>query len=158
MSVDVSQLLFGTACSGGALYALSQIGRALNAQRWPFVEGEIASTRLVRRESGDHTTSIDSEYVSYRYEVDDRPYRNDRVRFGPVIAPRSILPGTDPEPNAPYASAALAQRYPQGKRVRVYYNPRNPADSVLYRTPSFEVWVILGAGLLFGWVFLRALL
>jgi len=157
MSVDLSHLLFGTACGSGAVYALFQIGRALSAQRWPSVEGEIASTRLVRRRSGDDS-SVDSEYISYRYEVDNRPYRNDRVRFGPVIAPRSILPGTDPEPKAPYSTAALARRYPQGMRVRVYYNPRNPADSVLYRTPSFEVWVILGAGLLFAWVSLRALL
>jgi hypothetical protein len=153
---DISHLLFGTVCGGGALYALFQIGRSLSAQRWPSVEGEIASTRLVHRYEQDGDT--DYEYVAYRYEVDGKPYRNDRVRFGPQVVPSSIMPTVDPEPNSPYAAAALARRYPRGTSVRVYYNPRDPADSTLHRAPSFAVWVILGVGVLFAWIFLRTLL
>jgi hypothetical protein len=152
-----SNATIATVCAAGTLYALTQIGRSLIALRWPSVEGEIASTRLVHRYDNEDGPT-DYQYVAYRYEVGDKPYRNDRVRFGPQVAPSSIVPGVDPEPNNPNAAAALARQYPRGTPVRVYYNPRNPADSVLHRSPSFQVWVILGGTLLFGWLALRPLL
>jgi hypothetical protein len=48
-------------------------------------------------------------------------------------------------------AAALTVRYPRGKSVRVYYNPRHPENSVLYPTPNLRVWIILAAGLYFGY-------
>ena len=118
---------------------------AWRARSWPSVEGEIAATRLVRRETTDDdgfSREHDYQYVSYRYTVAGQPYRNDRVAFGPLVAPRSILPGDDPEPNAPEAAARLAREYPPGQRVRVLYNPRDPAESVLEPSVVGMVWII----------------
>ena len=130
-------------------YAAFQLGRALLASRWPAVDGEIGGTRLVHRMDAADGPSADYDYVAYRYRVGGRPYRNDRVRFGPQIAPTSIVPEADPPPDNAWAAADLARRYPTGQRVRVRYNPRRPQDSVLHVGPSASVWVILATGLLF---------
>ena len=139
----------------GLVYAGALLTYAWRARSWPSVEGEIAATRLVRRETIDgdtgHTTERDYRYVSYRYSVAGQPYRNDRVVFGPAIVPRSILPGVDPEPHAPEAAARLAAEFPRGRRIRVYYNPRDPADSVLYPAVGVFVWLIAFVSLVFLW-------
>ena len=127
----------GLACG----YAVIQFGRALLAQRWATVEGEIIDARIV------HTTGRQGrEYfesaVSYRYYVDGHPYSSNRLRFG-QLTPSSWIPVR----NYPLAASSLARRYPRGKKISVYYNPRRPDDSVVYRTPDFRVWVILAVGL-----------
>lgn len=136
-------------CALAAGYAIAQIGRAILASRWPSVEGEIASTRLVHRSGGEGAG--DYEYIAYRYSVNGRPYRGDRVRFGPQVAPGSIIPAFDPEPKHPGAAAALAREYPQGRTVRVYFNPRRPEESVLYLMPNLMVWGILVAAGVFAY-------
>lgn len=129
----------GLACG----YAVIQMGRGLLARRWPTVEGEIVDSRVVRtgRRSGDGVDWL----VTYRYHVAGQPYSSNRVRFG-QHTPNSMLPAHDKGITA----GALAHRYPRGKPVRVYYNPRRPDDSVLYPTPHFGVWILLAAGLYLG--------
>ena len=86
--------------------------------------------------------------VTYRYQVDGQRYSNNRVRFGLQVRPISIVPALDTNPDV---VAVLAAGYPCGKPVRVYYNPRRPEDSVLHPTPNLGVWIILAAGLYFGY-------
>ena len=129
-------------------YAIFQLGRAALASRWPVVDGEIGGTRLVHRVDADGDSS-DYDYVAYRYSVGGRPYRNDRVRFGPQVAPTSIVPEADPPPSDAWAAADLARRHPRGQPVLVRYNPRRPQDSVLHAAPSASVWVILAVALMF---------
>ncbi len=129
------------------LYVLGICVQCVLARRWPSVQGEVAENRLVRRRG--RAGSTDYAYVAYRYEVDGRPYRNDRMRFGPQVRPASIVPSFDPAPQTD-AATRLAEEFPQGRPVRIYYNPRNPAASVLYRTPNVAVWGILVVVLVFG--------
>ena len=149
LSLSITQALTLLACGIAVIYAITQIGRGILASRWPTVEGEIADTRLVHRSGGEGVG--DYEYIAYRYSVNGRPYRNDRVRFGPEVAPSSIVPEFDPEPNRPSGAAALAREYPRGRRVRVYYNPQRPEESVLYLTPNLMVWGILAAAGVIGY-------
>ena len=129
----------GLACG----YAIIQFGQAWFARRWPAVEGEISDARLVvtgvRRRYGNE---IVNSLVSYHYHVDGQLYSNNRVRFG-QLTPNSWLPAR----SHPLVASALRRQYPRGKPVRVHYNPRRPANSVLYLTPDFRVWVILATGL-----------
>ena len=138
-----------TLCAAGvaALYALLVCLQALRARRWPSVEGEIAGARLVQ--GYDEYRSTEYLYVAYRYRVAGKPYRNDRVRFGPQVLPSSAVPALDPDPNSK-ASQALAILYPRGQKIRVYYNPRNPADSVLHPSPNLFVWCILILAIVVG--------
>jgi hypothetical protein len=125
-------------------YAVVQFGRALLAQRWPTVDGEIIDGRVVYRAQGQNRELLDW-VVTYRYEVAGRRYTNNRVRFG-QLAPHSIIPVRNTSSNRALQAAGLTR----SKRVRVHYNPRRPEDSVLYRTPDFRVWILLAAGLYFG--------
>ena len=148
-TLSLTQTLTLFVCGIAAGYAIVQIGRAILASRWPSVEGEIATTRLVHRFGVDGPEDYD--YIGYRYSVNGRPYRGDRVRFGPQVAPRSIIPTVDPEPDHPNRAATVTREYPQGARVRVYYNPRRPEESVLYLTPAVSVWGILAAAGVFAY-------
>lgn len=156
MSPTLEYVLILCAAGAATLYGLLVCLQALRAQQWPSVEGEIASTRLVYRSDADGGS--DYPYVAYRYRVAGKPYRGDRVRFGPQVLPSSVVPALDPAPGSPSASQALAARYPRGQQIRVYYNPRNPADSVLHPSPNATVWCILIAGIVFGAAALNALL
>ena len=130
--------LAGLACG----YAVIQFGQAWLARRWPAVEGEISDARIVVTGVNRSGSDIVTPLVSYRYHVDGQVYSNNRVRFG-QLTPTSWLPAR----SHPLVASSLRQRYPRGKPVRVYYNPRRPANSVLYLTPDYRVWVLLGLGI-----------
>jgi Protein of unknown function (DUF3592). len=142
MTASWSNVSLVAGAAGGCAYSFYYIALAARAARWPAGDGEIAQTRLVRRTVDDEST--DFEYVAYRYSVDGQPYRNDRVTFGPVVAPDSIVPSLD---RSSRADPDLARRYPNGSPVKVHYNPSDPADSVLVPTPSLTIIVILVASL-----------
>jgi hypothetical protein len=59
--------------------------------------------------------------VEYEYMVNGQPFYGKRIWFGEA---RALLPS---------ASAGVAERYPWGGEVMVYYNPDKPKDSVLER-------------------------
>jgi hypothetical protein len=59
--------------------------------------------------------------IRYRYSVDGREYEGSRLGY------RTIELHTEQH------AAADCARYPEGKQLKVYYNPENPADSVLER-------------------------
>ena len=128
----------GLACG----YAVIQIGRALLARRWPAVEGEIVDARLVNTGTDRVGEPYVGSLVSYRYHVAGQPYSNNRVRFG-QLTPNTWIPARSHQ----LAASTLAHQYRRGKPVRVFYNPRRPANSVLYLTPDFRVWVILALGI-----------
>ncbi len=96
------------------------------ALAWPSVEGEITLSRVNRTVSTrgrgkDRTTTV--SYLAefkYRYMVGIL-YENDQYSF--------FLTDINGEEDARKAS----NEFPEGSKVRVYYNPDNPRDSVLKR-------------------------
>jgi len=133
--------LAGLACG----YVVSQIVRALLARRWPIVEGEIVDARVIG--NSDNPRSLGA-LVTYRYHVGGKSYTNNRVRFGLRNASTSIIPALN---SASYPGAQLAATYPRHRRVRVYYNPRRPDDSVLHPAPDATVWSLLVLALYFAY-------
>ncbi len=94
--------------------------RRMNAaENWKMTFGEIVESGLravkKRRKGGTYVPN-----VVYQYEVGGEDYRNNRIHFG-FNPPTSVLPWVE----------AVAAPYPVGKRVNVYYDPQNPAHSVL---------------------------
>jgi len=144
----------GFACG----WAVLQIGRSLLAHRWPAVDGEIIDARVVRdnqRQYEDAGTQV----VTYRYQVDGQRYTNNRMRFGEP-APRSMVPVRRANANvmvpvrrgnANVVAAMASGHQARGKPIRVYYNPRDPEDSVVHRTAHFSMWLLLAVGLYFGY-------
>lgn len=73
--------------------------------------------------------------VIYSFGADGQIYGGDRVAFGANAA--STLAGL---------ISGAADRYPAGSEVTVYYNPDNPAESVLERRAAglVIIWVLAG--------------
>lgn len=107
---------------GGFLFLLgiliSDLPTMFTSPGWPTTEGEIITRTLggVKFEEydGDFYTKIEA-FIRYQYIVNEVTYTS------------TSIDATD----ALYHPYDVAVRYPEGKMVTVYYNPRNPYLSVL---------------------------
>ncbi|MEL6614575.1 MAG: DUF3592 domain-containing protein [Bacteroidota bacterium] len=145
------------ACLGAAVMTASGGGlwRSLDAHAqdaWPSVEGEIVHSGIdarapqarqapwplsLWRQRPEHAYR---PVVRYRYAVADVPYLSDRIGSrDPARGPRE-------------AAEAEAARFPEGTRVRVYYDPGAPGTAVLAPAPRTSRWGTVGGavGLLAG--------
>lgn len=109
---------------------------------WPSVAGTVLRSKIEKTRSttgtgaGKRTVTKYSPYVQYTYRVDGRSYRSSRIAYGQLEKPAS----------------RTVDRYAEGKRVKVYYNPEKPERSVLEPgTDSIRniVFMAIGAGLVF---------
>ena len=91
---------------------------AEQANHWPTVMGTILESRVqVRTSSSDTGTEFDP-IIRYQYRVQRQQYVNNTwQKIG----------------NSPtrHQAQEIVNRYPQGKRTTVYYDPENPQNSVL---------------------------
>ncbi len=78
--------------------------------RWPTVTGKISSSWAV----------LDGERIKYDYQVGGRSYVGHRVSW-------SAGGSSTADPTA----QELAEKYPPGKDVTVYYDPTHPGTAVL---------------------------
>jgi hypothetical protein len=69
--------------------------------------------------------------VTYEYQVDGSDYRSQGIRF--------IMPPF----YSPDGAREIQADYPQGAQVRAFYNPRNPAQSVLEPGVPPGMWIRL---------------
>ncbi len=103
-----------------AFWAREQL-RGRQSESWPAVAGTI-------QQAGGK-----SSHTIYRYEIDGRAYRGQRVRFA--------WNGKNP--------------HGAGQAVTVYVNPDDPKDAVLYPGTNWSPWLPLFAGF---WLVLSSLL
>jgi Protein of unknown function (DUF3592) len=97
------------------------------AASWPSVSGEIIASSL---EQDPHDAG-DSVSITYRFAVANRNFSSSQITYGA----RS---------NSAPAKERLVAAYPVGRKVTVYYDPRNPASAVLERQKS-PSWLGLAA-------------
>lgn len=99
-------------------FLLSDIPKMIVSQGWPTTGGTILSNRLrgtqFKEYNGDFYTII-VVYIRYEYSVDGISYES--------LSINSI--------DTPFYPSSYANRYPVGKNIIVYYNPKNPAEAVL---------------------------
>lgn len=97
---------------------LSKIPVMIINQGWPSTEGIILKRTLLAKKfkeyDGDYYTHYEG-FIRYQYDVAGTVYTSTAVN--------AI--------DTPYFPYETALRYPKGKEVRVYYNPRDPAQAVL---------------------------
>jgi hypothetical protein len=98
------------------------------ARNWPATPGkvmvstsEVRSVEVLDDERSDHKSAEQRNFANivYHYNVGGRPLSNNRVSIG--------------EDRGNVDVAGTIRRYPVGKAVTVYYNPRDPKESVLER-------------------------
>lgn len=134
-------------------FGLLDLRRSLKAKRWPVTTGTILSSQVVSRIRNPKTgnrykTKLYVPVVKYAYEVDGKQLQNDRVHIGGFNT------------NIPAVAEATASRYLEGDEVKVYYNPKNPKDSLLdpakitITTKIFSVLGVYAIVCLIGFVLL----
>jgi hypothetical protein len=118
------------------------------AARWPRAQGRVVvSTSEVRQVRSGGPNACDTEprtfaKIVYEFSVAGRKYRGNRVSIG--------------EDMGNFQVAETIAKYPCGKDVFVYYNPRRPTEAVLERELPPGIWkgvtivVVVLVGLIVG--------
>lgn len=114
---------------GLSLFGVFAMVKSSTAQRWHVTEGVVIESKVI-----GGFDAVAKPRVSYRYEVDGKSYTSDRISF--------LLFGDDS-----HAEQVVAA-YPQNRIVTVYYDPTNPAESVLEPRSSTVAILTLVAGVL----------
>ena len=97
--------------------------------QWPATMGNIITSTIERRSSGDGYT--DYPVVQYSYQVGGQAYQSYKLAPGPEVG------GT--------GARKVIAKYPAGAQVMVFYDPQNPAEAVLERKAPAQwlLWLIL---------------
>lgn len=142
---------FGAACFlvFGLLFAGFGANKLLDARAsrlWLSAPAEILSATLeTGGSSGGRGTAIRTPLITYRYTVAGQTYTGDRAAF--VYRSNS--------------AGHYLQRFPAGKRTAAYYDPQDPARSVLVRDGYGRLWIFVAFGSVFavtgGWLLQRLL-
>jgi hypothetical protein len=112
---------------------------AIGSYSWASTPGEVFQSVITEHDRVDRHTRQNYYVanVAYSYSVGGVEYTSTRIRFGQVSSGfRS---------HAEY----WTNKYKAGASTTAYYNPRNPAESVLERGVSLGAFFPLGCGLLF---------
>ncbi|MDP3547158.1 MAG: DUF3592 domain-containing protein [Phreatobacter sp.] len=116
-------------------------GQVAASLRWHEARGRIGTSGIEEVEMTPRDSSWTGRRgfrsrVIYSFKVDGQTYGGDRIAFGAKAS--STVAGL---------ISGAADRYPAGSAVTVFYNPDNPAESVLERRAAGLVvlWVLAGA-------------
>jgi len=133
----IFSLLFLGLGVGMVFWARSTRRKAQASQAWPTAAGAVISSEVkVER----NTSSMDGEMqetvsyrpvVSYRYAVGGVEHIGSRIAFGPA----SYTKGS---------AETIAEMYPAGASVSVFYNPEKPEDAVLERKAGGSTLLTIG--------------
>jgi hypothetical protein len=96
--------------------------RSLAAQAWPVVDGKVleidVGEEFLRTATGKVGTGF-FPFVRYGYTVNGRSYESDRITFAKGSLDFII-------------ASNIRDEFQVGGKVKVYYNPAKPEQSVLY--------------------------
>jgi hypothetical protein len=129
----VSAFGIGLAASVGLDYVSAQ-----TAKEWQVVQGRVLDSKL-GYSSGPKGPSYWAD-IRYTYDLGDKRLVGTTVGFGPRIGSRD-------------AAEDAVTKFPAGKQVSVYLNPRDPSEAVLEpgQLQGYWLWK-LGIGLVLACV------
>jgi len=136
MLKKIQQLMFSIFLLTGLMTGFNSLhGLYLSYQStaWKTTQGTITSLKFSSR-SSPKGASASARHIKYSYEVGNQIYIGDREYFGLQIA-------TNGETSAGYY---------EGTRIKVYYNPSDPANAVLKPNSRRAIWFGLTLALVFG--------
>lgn len=118
------------------IVAQSAKKKAAAAAAWPTVTGKVISVQVHEHkhyDSEDHRTEYSYEpVVEYTYTVGGRQYSGSKISFGANRFDRNT-------------AQKKAATYPQGASVTVFYDPSDPAKSVLEpQAAGSKVFLVIG--------------
>ena len=144
-------LVVGAVFTGFGIHGLA-LGFA--SRSWPSTEGHITQSKVERRTDtepigGERIRFSGPAYyavVAYEFTVDGATYKADRVASADIGGGEAH-------------ARRIAERYPKGSDVRVYYMPENPSTCLLEPGFQGQAFIFPSIGLfvlLLGGVFLAA--
>ena len=115
---------------GMGVYAFVKQGRA--RRDFLTTTGEVVASKVDHHEGDADSETTYSPLIKYRYSVNGKEYTSKRYTYA-----------AGSTSDYDYAADVVA-RYPKGKRITVYYDPADPAESVLsVDVPSHYHFLIL---------------
>lgn len=116
---------------------IPMVMNALASKGWPSIEdGVITVSEFTTNRDRDDGGTTYGASVAYDYTVNGTLHTGSNVHFGQY--------GT----SDPSYGRGIVNRYPVGKKVRVYYNPDDPSASVLEPGAGWSSFMIAGIGAL----------
>jgi len=121
---------------------IQKIKYAYASMSWPCVEGTIVSSGVKDRTSAahrggkhiSHTTSYFAD-ITYEYMVKDKKYASKTISFGDYG-------------NSNRARVEnIVSRYPDGKKVKVFYNTADPHNACLEPGAPLSIYIPAGLGI-----------
>ncbi|MFH2044887.1 MAG: DUF3592 domain-containing protein [Pseudomonadota bacterium] len=123
-------------------YGIGEISKAKESVNWPTVSGTVITSKTEERKSteGSGSSKKTRTYyvaiIQYEYQVEGTSYTSNRVSFGGQKRG---------------SARTLVNKYPEGKSVKVYYDPDDPEIAALepgmeggsYFLPIFGAIIIL---------------
>ena len=99
--------------------------RSHASEHWPSTEGRIVTSEVINRGGQGSDSKRHYAEVSYEFTVGGVDYKGDRIVFE-YVRKGSIA-----------QAKGIVDRYRKGKKVTVFYMPKNPKQCVLQ--PGFQV-------------------
>ncbi len=135
------------ACVGlrSGISTVQDVSYAKSSSHWPSVMGTVTRSEMGRRTK---LTGRPPEYIAhirYRYRVEGDTYEAKRIGFNTGVQARNSV-----------GLKRLLTRYPESAVVRVFYDPKNPASSVLEPGPIETVLLRICGSVLFVFVGIMA--
>lgn len=116
------------------IYALAVFAMARKSSDWPVASGEVLSSKVISSgKSG-------KPEVKYTYTVNGRKYNGSQIFIG--LGPMGGGIGI----SSPHE---YVYKYPKGKQIKVYYDPKDPKQSVLEPGVNRVITLILLTGIFF---------
>lgn len=116
-----------------------QIYRGILSQFWHETTGVIEHSEVVVIQDPDGAGFQPD--IRYAYEIDKNVYNGSKVLYGgkTIYTLETMKAAKD-----------VTQKYPKGKKVKVYYNPKDPHSSVLEKgfNSLLIITILIGIGLL----------
>jgi hypothetical protein len=113
-----------------------ELKKGYDSLNWPTAEGVVTSSEITR--STVESSSVYHADVHYKYTVGEKLYISDRVSFGQY------------DSSDPRHANSIVNRYGQDQKIRVYFNPISPEDSVIVPGVNWWCYLPLSFGLLFA--------
>lgn len=132
-------LIFILVGAGLSWWGWTILQNARSSASWPSVQGQITSSLV------DYSTDAEggdsySPQVAYAYAVNGRSYEGQTIKFG------------ENSYSSKRKAQAILDRYPNGQRIAVFYDPTQPDKAVLEPGVSGGSYIVLGIGLLFVFI------
>jgi len=112
------------------ILALRAIKKSKASSQWLTTEGEITKSGTTKDVDIERGYSTSNAIIEYKYTLNGKEYTSNRIYFGSSIS----MTGKEEKSNL------LARKYPEFRKVTVYYNPENVKESVLETEAQSELY------------------